>query len=122
MYPPPTTPPQQQFIRFDAPPAAAAAASPTDLAPVPPPATVTADGDGGWASDALSLDDVFLGELTAGEPLFPYAELFSGFAGAAPDSKATLELSACYFPNMAEMWAASDHAYAKPQGLCNTLT
>ncbi|XP_006654754.2 transcription factor RAX1-like [Oryza brachyantha] len=118
MYPQPTTSPQQ-YIRFDAP----AAASQTELPPVPPTATVTPDGCN-WASTeagAVSLDDVFLGELTAGEQLFPYADLFSSFTGL-PESKANLELSACYFPNMAEMWAASDHAHAKPQGLCNTLT
>uniref|UniRef100_A0A0D9WJH3 Uncharacterized protein n=1 Tax=Leersia perrieri TaxID=77586 RepID=A0A0D9WJH3_9ORYZ len=118
IYPPAA--PASQLIRFDAQPLPPA--SQTEFAaPVPL-------NDGG----VLSLDDVFLSELTAGEPLFPYAELFSGFADlplpvpVVPEKAAAMELSACYFPNMAEIWAASDHSHghghAKPHGLYNTLT
>ncbi|KAL6848627.1 hypothetical protein ACP4OV_021210 [Aristida adscensionis] len=104
---------QAGFAHFDAPPTCGAQ---TELAPVPPAA-----GGGEWAP-APALDDVFLSELAGGEQLFPYGgELFGAGFGGLQDR--ALELSACYFPNMAEMWgaAASDHA-AKPQGLCNTLT
>ncbi|KAL5231846.1 hypothetical protein ABZP36_030622 [Zizania latifolia] len=109
MYPPAPAP-QPQLIRFDAP----AAPPQTELAPVPPPANVTAYGPS-WASateaGGVPLDDdVFLPELAGGEQLFPYGDLFTGFAGQ-PD-KATFELSACYFPNMAEIWGTA----------CNTLT
>ncbi|KAK3134893.1 hypothetical protein QOZ80_5BG0412080 [Eleusine coracana subsp. coracana] len=111
----------QGLIRFDAPPCR----SPTELASVPP-ATTAMDGAGGvWASapagDAMAMDDVFLSELVGGgDTLFSYGDFFGGLQ---PQDRA-FELSACYFPNMAEMWgaaAAGDHAHAKPQGLCNTL-
>ncbi|TVT98789.1 hypothetical protein EJB05_36554, partial [Eragrostis curvula] len=116
--------PQQGLIRFDAP--APPCRSRTELAPVPPAAVAL---DGVWASSAPASgavapldDDAFLHELVAGgdQPLFSYGDFF---AGLQPQDRA-LELSACYFPNMAEMWgaaAAADHAHAKPQGLCNTL-
>ncbi|RLN29841.1 transcription factor RAX2-like [Panicum miliaceum] len=108
-------PPQQHqgLIRFDAP-------RTTELAPVPPVAQL---GGAAWAPSAAASgavaaldDDVFLPDLGGGvEQLFPYGDFYAGLQDRA------LELSACYFPNMAEMWgaAASD---AKPQGLCNTLT
>ncbi|XP_062232078.1 transcription factor MYB87-like [Phragmites australis] len=104
---------------FDAPPCKPQ----TELAPVPP-TTVALDGTGGvWASapasDAVGLGNVFFPELGGGNQLFPYGDFFGGLQDRA------LELSACYFPNMAEMWgaaAASDHAHAKPQSLCNPLT
>uniref|UniRef100_A0ACD5TE35 Uncharacterized protein n=1 Tax=Avena sativa TaxID=4498 RepID=A0ACD5TE35_AVESA len=94
MYQPPR--PMQGLAHFDAPPH-------TELAPVP---------------TATLLDDAFLADLGA------YGDLL--FGGMIQDDKAAaMELSAaaCYFPNMAEMWA-SDHAHAKtPQGaLCNTFT
>jgi hypothetical protein len=80
----------------------------TELAPVPTATTTTL------------LDDAFLADLGA------YGDLL--FGGLMQDDKAAvaagLELSAaaCYFPNMAEMWAG-DHAHAKlQQGLCNTFT
>ncbi|XP_062181480.1 transcription factor RAX2-like [Phragmites australis] len=110
-------PQTQGLIHFDAPPCKPQ----TELAPVPP-AAIALDGTGGvWASEpashAVALDDVFLPELVGGDQLFPYGDFFGGLQDR------TLELSACYFPNMAEMWgAASEHAHAKPQGLCNTMT
>ena len=115
-YPPqPQAQQHQGLIRFDAPRS-------TELAPVPPVAQL---GGAAWASPAAASgavaaldDDVFLPDLVGGgavEQLFPYGDFYAGLQDRA------LELSACYFPNMAEMWgaAASD---AKPQGLCNTLT
>ncbi|PAN18246.1 hypothetical protein PAHAL_3G188800 [Panicum hallii] len=114
-YPPPPQAQQHQgLIRFDAP-------RTTELAPVPPVAQL---GAAVWAPCAAASgavaaldDDVFLPDLVTGggEQLFPYGDFYAGLQDRA------LELSACYFPNMAEMWgaAASD---AKPQGLCNTLT
>ncbi|CAM0954033.1 unnamed protein product [Alopecurus aequalis] len=72
------------------------------------------------ASTATLLDDAFLADLSI------YGDLL--FNGMMQDDKAAvagLELSAaaCYFPNMAEMWA-SDHANAaRPQQvLYNTFT
>ncbi|OEL30742.1 Transcription factor MYB36 [Dichanthelium oligosanthes] len=110
---------QGQMMRFDAP--APQRRQNTELAPVPPATVAQLDGSasgGVWALSAAALDDVFLPDLIGGgEQLFPYGEFFGGL-----QDRAQLELSACYFPNMAEMWgaAASD---AKPQqGLCNTLT
>ncbi|CAN6336877.1 unnamed protein product [Urochloa humidicola] len=111
-YPPPQQH-HQGLMRFDAP----QRGRQTELAPVPPPAAAQLADGGAWAA-ALD-DDVFLPDLVGGgEQLFPYADFFFG---GMQDRAAALELSACYFPNMAEMWgAASD---AKPhQGLCNTLT
>ncbi|CAN6332090.1 unnamed protein product [Urochloa humidicola] len=110
-----TPPPQQGLMRFGAP-------QQTELAPVPPTAAAQVVDGGAWASSAAALDDdVFLQDLVGGgEQLFPYADLFFG-GMQEQDRAAALELSACYFPNMAEMWgAASD---TKPQqSLCNTLT
>ncbi|CAM0954034.1 unnamed protein product [Alopecurus aequalis] len=68
---------------------------------------------------ATLLDDAFLADLGA------YGDLL--FGGLMQDDKAAvagLELSAaaCYFPNMAEMWAG-DHANARQQqSLYNTFT
>jgi myb proto-oncogene protein len=75
------------------------------------------------AAAATALDDVFLPDLVgAGEQLFPYGDFLFG----GPQDRAALEqLSACYFPNMAEMWGAAAAATSDakpPQGLCNTLT
>jgi transcription factor MYB, plant len=100
----------QGLIRFDAPPCR----SPTELAPVPP-----ASAAGVWGS-APALDDVFLPELGGGDQLFSYGDFFGGLQ---PQQDRALELSACYFPNMAEMWGggAADQAHAKPQGHYNTL-
>jgi myb proto-oncogene protein len=104
------------LIRFDAPR--------TELAPVPQ--AVAAQLDGAWTPAAAALDggDVFLPlpEL-GGEQLFPYGDFFGGLL---QDSRALEQLSACYFPNMAEIWGATaavapDGTY-KPPGLCNTLT
>ncbi|CAN6345941.1 unnamed protein product [Urochloa humidicola] len=113
---------QQELMRFDA-PGNQQRRQQTELAPVPPAVATQQLVDGGvWASSAAALDDdVFLSHLVGGgEQMFPYADLFFG-GMQEQDRAAALELSACYFPNMAEMWgAASD---AKPQqGLCNTLT
>ena len=116
-YPPqPQAQQHQGLIRFDAPRS-------TELAPVLPVAQL---GGAAWASSSAAAggavaaldDDVFLPDLVGGgavEQLFPYGDFYAGLQDRA------LELSACYFPNMAEMWgaAASD---AKPQGRCNTLT
>ncbi|RCV16645.1 hypothetical protein SETIT_3G154700v2 [Setaria italica] len=114
-------------MRFDA-PAPQRRQQHTELAPVPPAAAVAQlDATSGvWArqpapaSDAVAaaLDDVFLPDLVGGgEQLFPYGDFFGGL-----QDRAALELSACYFPNMAEMWGAAAASDAKPQGLCNTLT
>ncbi|KAL6620655.1 hypothetical protein ACP70R_035794 [Stipagrostis hirtigluma subsp. patula] len=107
---PPAQQPQAGLIRFDAP---APCVPRAELAPVP---AATVGGE--WAS-APALDDVFLSELGGGELLFPYGgDLFGGFGGLQDRA---LELSACYFPNMAEMWGAAD-AKPQPHGLCSTLT
>ncbi|EES18637.1 transcription factor RAX1 [Sorghum bicolor] len=107
------------LIRFDAPR--------TELAPVPP--AVGAQLDGAWSTPvapALDGGDVFLPELIGGgEQLFPYGGDF--FGGLLQDSRALEQLSACYFPNMAEIWGATAAVAApdgncKPPGLCNTLT
>ncbi|KAJ1263983.1 hypothetical protein BS78_09G228400 [Paspalum vaginatum] len=109
-------PPQagQGIVRFGA----GAPRADHQLAPVPSAAQLDA---GVWTTAAAQLDDdVFLAGLGGGgEQLFPY---YGGdFFGGLQLQDRALELSACYFPNMAEMWgaAASD---AKPQGLCDTLT
>ncbi|KAK1698961.1 hypothetical protein QYE76_015658 [Lolium multiflorum] len=104
MYQPPQQP-MQRMVRLDTPPPPH-----TELAPVPTAATAT------------MLDDAFLADLGA------YGDLL--FGGLMQDDKAAvagLELSAaaCYFPNMAEMMWAADHAHAKPPqlgALCNTFT
>uniref|UniRef100_A0A0A9HGT3 Uncharacterized protein n=1 Tax=Arundo donax TaxID=35708 RepID=A0A0A9HGT3_ARUDO len=104
-----TQPPD--LIHFDAPPAPCRPQV-TELAMPVPPAAVALDA-------VAALDDVFLPELVGGDQLFPYGDFYGGLQDRA------LELSACYLPNMAEMWgaaAAADHAHAQPQGLCNTLT
>jgi transcription factor MYB, plant len=108
-------PQPQGLVRFDAPPCR----SPTELAPVPP-ASAGLDAAGGVWGSAPALDDVFLPELGGGDQLFSYGDFFGGLQ---PQQDRALELSACYFPNMAEMWGggAADQAHAKPQGLCNTL-
>jgi len=91
-----------------------------ELAPVPP---VTQLGGAVWplyaaASGVMAaLDDyAFLPDLGGGgvEQLFPYAEFYTGLQDWA------LELLACYFPNMAEMWGAAAST-AKQQGLYNAL-
>nr|CAB3460781.1 unnamed protein product [Digitaria exilis] len=107
---------QQGLMRFAAP---QRTTKQTELAPVTELTQLDVTGGGGaWASSAAELeDDVFLpGLVGGGEQLFPYGDFFGGMM-----QDRALELSACYFPNMAEMWgaAASD---VKPQGLCNTLT
>ncbi|KAM0855650.1 hypothetical protein ACQ4PT_049623 [Festuca glaucescens] len=104
MYQPPQQP-MQGMVRLDTPPPPH-----TELEPVPTTAT------------AALLDDAFLADLGA------YGDLL--FGGLMQDDKAAisgLELSAaaCYFPNMAEMMWAADHAHAKPPqlgALCNTFT
>ena len=99
------------------------------VSPAPPPG-------GAWAG-GLPLDDMFLPELL-GDSEFPPGDgdFFGAGAGAGAGLLAPLllqdrfpaaslqELSACYFPNApAEMWAAADHAHAKPPaGLCHSLT
>jgi transcription factor MYB, plant len=104
-------PPQQQASSLAA-----------EFSPAPP----------AWAG-GLPLDDMFLPELL-GDSEFPPGD--GDFFGAGPGLLAPLllqdrfpaaslqELSACYFPNApAEMWAAADHAHAKPPaGLCHSLT
>ncbi|XP_066360529.1 transcription factor RAX1-like [Miscanthus floridulus] len=105
------------LIRFDAPR--------TELAPVPP--VVAAQLDGAWstpAAAALDGGDMFLPlpELGGGgEQLFPYGDFFAGL-----QDRALEQLSACYFPNMAEIWGATaavaPDGNGKPPGLCNTLT
>nr|CAB3464524.1 unnamed protein product [Digitaria exilis] len=113
---------QQGLMRFDAP---QRTTKQTELAPVTELTQLDVTGGGAWASSAAASgaavaeleDDVFLpGLVGGGEQLFPYGDFFGGMM-----QDRALELSACYFLNMAEMWgaAASD---AKPQGLCNTLT
>jgi transcription factor MYB, plant len=96
--------------------------------PAPPPVGAS------WAG-GLPLDDMFLPELL-GDSEFPPGDgdFFGAGAGAgllAPlllqdrfPAASLQELSACYFPNApAEMWAAADHAHAKPPaGLCHSLT
>jgi len=93
-----------------------------ELAPVPPVAQLAGAV---WPLSAATsgvvavLDDyAFLPDLSGGgggvEQLFPYAEFYTGLQDWA------LELSACYFPNMAEMWDAAAST-AKQQGLYNAL-
>lgn len=107
--------PMQGFVHVDSSPQ-------TVLAPMP----LDVPAAGSWASSMLaasdvsgvSLEDAFLADLGA------YGDLLLG-GQLLQDNKATTAMElpgACYFPNMAEMWAA-DHAHAKPpQGLCNTFT
>uniref|UniRef100_A0ACD5U005 Uncharacterized protein n=1 Tax=Avena sativa TaxID=4498 RepID=A0ACD5U005_AVESA len=90
-------PPLQEIVRLAVP-----VQPHTELAPVP---------------TGTLLDDAFLADLGA------YGDLL--FGGMIQDDKAAaMELSAaaCYFPNVAEMWAG-DYTHAKPhQGLYNTFT
>ncbi|KAI5020078.1 hypothetical protein ZWY2020_044966 [Hordeum vulgare] len=120
MYPPPHH--MQGFVHVDSSPQ-------TVLAPMPLDVPVA----GSWASSSvpgasnvggMALEDAFLTDLSAYGDL-----LLGGFGGLLQDNKATAAMElpgACYFPNMAELWAADHahaHAHAKPpQGLCNTFT
>ena len=113
--------PMQGFVHVDSSPQTVLAPMPLDV----PAATGIWAPSMPAASDVggVALEDAFLADLGAYGDL-----LLGGFGGQLlQDNKATAAMElpgACYFPNMAEMWAADHaHAHAKPpQGLCNTFT
>ena len=113
--------PMQGFVHVDSSPQTVLAPMPLDV----PAATGIWAPSMPAASDVggVALEDAFLADLGAYGDL-----LLGGFGGQLlQDNKAAAAMElpgACYFPNMAEMWAA-DHAHANakpPQGLCNTFT